>query len=129
MARFNTFAAVISEMPARAILHSLELERRMIEDDILSGRTFAEDDSDSILQFCRFVKGMKLAVTQPRATVPLPVPAAVLPRSHVDFFRETVIRLIKAKALPDDALKRFELAFARTARWKAAEDFVDFAVP
>jgi len=127
MALFDTFAAVISEMPARAILHSLELERRMIEDDILSGRTFAEDDSDSILQFCRFVKGMKLAVAQPRAAVPLPVPAVALPREHVDFYRKTVIRLIKAKVLPDDTLKRFELAFAGASR-KAVEDFLDFAV-
>jgi hypothetical protein len=100
---FELFAKMVADLPVRAIPGVLELECQMLEADALNHRVDFPEDAHSILCFRQFVQTAKLG-----HAMLLPKP---FPPEHIEFFRETVIRLVQADGLPPSAIGQFDDAF------------------
>lgn len=111
MSLFNSFARMIDEMPMPGIFGTLELERRMIEEDLAQKRTMPIGEVQSILSFCQFIGAAK----QDSQILPI-----ALPIQHVSFYREIVRRLIEAELLPLKASEQFENVFSHVLFQDAA---------
>ena len=94
---------MIDGMPTHGIIGALELERRMIDDDLASKRTLPLEEARSILSFCHFID----AAQQGSQISPL-----TLPILQVGFYRKTVHRLVEAELLPFEAREQFENVFS-----------------
>lgn len=100
---FDKFAKMVAAIPDKGVLRAIELECRMVEDDLGHKRTLPLAEANSILSFHRFLeaaaRGGQVAPT-------------ALPINHVTFYRETVERLVEAGQLPSDTRERFDAAFS-----------------
>ena len=94
----ESFAEMVDDIPAEAVPKAVEIERRMLEDDLAHERTESRVETLSLLNFCRFVEGNDL----------LP---AELPVTHTAFYRKTVMRLIESGILPFMAKEKFDRTF------------------
>lgn len=94
---------MISNLPAEAIDKALEHQHHMLEDDLKYNRPIASDEAFSILCFIQFVRMQKRGEVIPCARR--------LPPDHLDFYRETIARLVHGQALPVSAMEQFERAF------------------
>ena len=95
---------MISNIPTLAIVKALDGECKMLEDDLAHYRLKMTADTFSILGFREFVQMAKLGVFLHCSMR--------LPPEHLEFFRETVIRLIQAGELPPSAMNEFDQVFA-----------------
>ena len=100
---FGAFSKMISNTPVQAVLKSLDLECKMLEDDLEHHRLTSDEDILSILCFRQFVR-----MAQAEAVVSRFKP---LPPDHLEFYKETIVRLVNAKELPAAAIEQFEHAF------------------
>jgi hypothetical protein len=100
---FGAFSNMISKMPIQAVLKSLDLECKMLEDDLQHHRLTVDEDTFSILCFSLFVQKVKAGEVMHRLK---PVPY-----DHLEFYKETVVRLVNANELPASAMQQFERAF------------------
>lgn len=100
---FSIFSKTIGNLPATAILKALDAECRMLEDDLKNHRLNVTEDILSILCFRGFVQMVKKDVVLHCSTN--------LPPEHIEFFKETVIRLIQAGELPSSAMNDFDCTF------------------
>lgn len=100
---FELFARSISNLPAQCILKALDLQCQMLKNDIENNRLPLPDDSFSIFYFREFVRCVKLGQTLHCSKL--------LPQDHVEFFKETTVRLVQANELPKTAMDQFECAF------------------
>jgi hypothetical protein len=100
---FDKFAKMVTEIPDKGVLRAIELECRMVEDDLGHKRTLPLAEANSILSFHRFLKA---------AAGGAEVPPTTLPMNHWTFYKETVERLVEAGELPSDAQERFAAAFS-----------------
>jgi len=100
---FSAFAEMIRGLPPEAIINGLDLECRELENDFETGCLDPDEDALSILCFKQFIqmvrKGQVLRC------------AKHLPSEHLDFYRETIARLVQANELRAAALEYFEEAF------------------
>jgi len=103
---FETFAAVIAEIPPQVVPKTLELQQKMLETDVALKRTLPMDDVNSILSFCRFVEALKRGGDCARTT---------LPEKHLEFYRDTVTRLVEAKVFNSRAREQFDLVFGKSS--------------
>lgn len=94
---------MVRKLPAQGILRSLDLECQMLKNDIESNRVPLPADAFSIFYFREFVHAIKLGRT---LNCGRPMPA-----DHVEFFRETIVRLVQAGELPQAAMDQFDDAF------------------
>ncbi|HEV2454328.1 MAG TPA: hypothetical protein VGY98_08705 [Verrucomicrobiae bacterium] len=101
---FNIFAETIAKLPAGAILKALELESKMLEYEWENYRLYLPEEAYSIFCFRQFVRHTVFGKT--------PARCMPLPRNQVEFYRQTVVRLIEAKELPESALEQFEQTFS-----------------
>jgi hypothetical protein len=101
---FESFAKMISGMPPETILMALEAESKMLRGDVASHRSPLTDDIFSILSFRQFV--------QMARTGPVTRCAKPLPPDHIEFYKETIVRLVQAKELPPAAMEQFDFAFS-----------------
>jgi hypothetical protein len=99
---FETFCEMIDSLPPKAVLEAAARERRMLEEDLSSGRTPPNGDTASILDFCRFLEG---AV---RGSFVLP---DTMLMEHWAFYGKTVRRLAGAEELPRKLKEDIEAAF------------------
>jgi len=102
---FRIFSKMIGDMPSPAILKAVDAECRMLEDDFQNNRFDINEDALSILCFGAFVQMVKWGNILRCSTY--------LPPEHVEFYKETVIRLVQAEELPSSALNDFDYAFKR----------------
>ena len=102
---FNSFARMIRGMPPKAIPRALDLQCKMLNNDATNERFDVKEDVLSILCFGRF---MRLARTGGVHCFENP-----LPLDHVEFYKEIIVRLVKAKELPEQAMNQFDYAFWR----------------
>jgi hypothetical protein len=102
---------MIEEMPMQGIIGTLELERRMIEDDLAQKRTLPIEDAHSILSFCQFIDAAKQGFQ---------ISPVALPIQHVSFYREIVRRLVETELLPFNASEQFENTFSHILLQSAA---------
>ncbi len=100
---FSIFSRVIRGLPAPAILQALEAECKMLEDDIEHYRYQVTEDTLSILCFRGFVQMAKMESFM-RCWLQVP-------RNHVEFYKETILRLVQAGELPSSAMNEFDHVF------------------
>lgn len=100
---FELFARTITNLPAQCVLKALDLQCQMLKNDIESKRLPPPDDSFSIFYFREFVRSVKTGRTLNCSKL--------LPQDHVEFFKETTVRLVEANELPKTAMDKFECAF------------------
>jgi hypothetical protein len=99
---FGSFSSMIASIPVSGIPGALELEYRMLEDDLMYKRISDTEEVVSVLSFCRFIR----AVADGSNILPVE-----LPNDHVVFYREVVIRLVEAGELPANAIEQFSRTF------------------
>ncbi len=100
---FEIFAKTISKLPTEAILQLLDLECEMLERDAEIHRLYLPRDAYSIFCFRQFVRMVKFGEEMPFCPP--------LPPDHLEFYKETVVRLVHAKELPESAMKAFDDVF------------------
>lgn len=94
---------MIGDLPPQGVLKALDLECRMLKDDVESNRLPLPADAFSILYFREFVRAIKFGdVLQPSRR---------LPPDHIEFFKKTIVRLVQANELPTAAMVQFDHAF------------------
>lgn len=102
---FELFAKMVADLPVRAIPRVLDIECQMLEADALNHRVDFPEDAHCILCFRQFVQTAKLghAMLFPNLFRP----------EHIEFLKETVVRLVQADELPPSAMDQFEDAFGQ----------------
>jgi hypothetical protein len=98
---------MLDNLPAPAVLKALDAECRMLEDDFKHYRLNAfnaTEDALSILSFRGFVQMVKSDTILQCSRH--------LPFDHMEFYKETLGRLIQAGELPSSALNEFDSVFA-----------------
>lgn len=100
---FDSFARMIRDLPARCILKALDLECQTLKEDVESNRLPLPEDALPIFYFREFVHAILTGRTAGRGRPLQP--------NHVEFFRETLVRLVQANELPQAAMAQFEHAF------------------
>jgi hypothetical protein len=100
---FEVFASVIARLPPQAVLKAIDLECNMLESDAKDRRLPLPADAFSLFYFREFVCSVKLGKVM-RGPRPLP-------SDHVQFFRETIMRLVQANELPPAAMEQFDSVF------------------
>jgi hypothetical protein len=100
---FNVFTKTIARLPVQAIPKALELECKMLENDLECNRLAISEDTTSVLCFSQFVHFAKQGRVM-RGTMPLPA-------DHIEFYKETIVRLVHANVLPQSAMDQFDHAF------------------
>jgi hypothetical protein len=101
---FELFAKMVADLPVRAIPRVLDLECQMLEGDAQNNRVDFPEDAHSILCFRQFVQTVKMG-----HAMLFPKP---FPRDQIEFFKETVVRLVLADELPASAMDQFDAAFS-----------------
>ena len=100
---FESFSKMIDQMPARGIIAAVELQRRMLADDLAHKRTLLKKEARSVFSFCRFLRAAVLGHSMPPVLLPAPDTA---------FYRQTTERLIQAGELPATARDQFDAVFS-----------------
>lgn len=100
---FRIFSKVIRNLPVPAILRALDAECRMLQDDIEHYRSSLTEDVLSIFSFKGFVEMAKRDNVM-RCSLDMPP-------DHVEFYKETVVRLVQAGELNPTAMDQFDYAF------------------
>jgi hypothetical protein len=103
---FDSFATMIEGMPVEGVFRAVEIECKMLEDDLAYNREESLEEALSIESFRVFLRAAKDGLCMFSVT-PLPV-------AHASFFKKTVERLILAKELPANAMKLFDKAYTTT---------------
>jgi hypothetical protein len=119
---FTSFSKSIEELPTRAIPSLLELEEKMIKDDIALHRPVPLDGAESILEFCRFVReeraGFHVSSHQG------------LPLAHSTLYRRIIKKMVEAGELPAAAKEEFDTEFfARSAEIGAGQTRPSCSIP
>jgi hypothetical protein len=94
---------MITDWPATAVIKGLDLECKMLEDDLEFHRLSFPDEALSIMCFRQFVRMAKFGEAMQCVKV--------LPPDHVEFYKETIVRLIEANELPRSAMEQFDHIF------------------
>jgi hypothetical protein len=97
---------MVQRLPAKAIIQGLELEYRMLQNDLEFHRYDLTEEAKSILYFREFIYIAKFGSSM-YWTGPFLL-------ENWEFYRQTVIRLIEANELPSDALEKFDDIFVPT---------------
>lgn len=102
---FGAFSKMINDLPVQAVIAALELECKMLENDKENRRldVHVQEDTFSILSFGQFVRMAKKGEVT-RFDKPLPP-------DHLEFYRETIVRLVNAGELAPPAMEQFANTF------------------
>ncbi|HEV2456138.1 MAG TPA: hypothetical protein VGY98_17880 [Verrucomicrobiae bacterium] len=100
---FDHFAEKIIAMPAKAILEALNLDCKILEQDLIRHRSAFRADEYSILCFRQFVRSARSGSGL--------YPRQCLPPDHLELYRHTVVRLVHVEELPPTPMDAFEGAF------------------
>ena len=104
--RFETFAKAISRMPSECVLKALDSECKMLELDHENHRLDEFDDALSIFSFRQFLRMAREG--QAMQCVKR------LPLDHIEFYKETIVRLVHAGEIPQMAMNQFDYTFVST---------------
>lgn len=100
---FASFTRTITKLPAEAVIKALDLECKMLEDDLDHQRISSSEDASSILCFRQFVRMAKFGGPTRRTKALSP--------DHIEFYKETILRLVQANELPESAMEQFGNTF------------------
>lgn len=96
---------MVADLPARAVPKALDLQCKMLEEDEENHRVASREDACSIFCFRQFVQSAKACLPMQQLKP--------LPADHIEFYKETILRLIQAEELPQSAMGRFDDTFIR----------------
>jgi hypothetical protein len=99
---FKTFCELTDSLPPKAVLPAVARDRRILEEDLSSGRAQPTADIASILSFCRFLE----SAAQGNLVLP-----DGMPMEHWSFYLKTIRRLVGAGELPRKLQDNIEAAF------------------
>jgi hypothetical protein len=100
---FRIFSNVIRNLPTQAILPALDAECKMLENDIEHYRFHLTEDALSILCFRGFVQMVKAGSVM-RCSL-------CMPPEHIEFYKQTIIRLIQSGEMSPSVMNHFDFAF------------------
>jgi hypothetical protein len=100
---FDLFEEKIITMPAKSILGALDLECKLLEEDLGAFRSSFAEDEFSILCFRQFIRSVKSGAGI--------FPRQCLPPDHLELYKHTVVRLVHVAELPPAAMDAFEGSF------------------
>ena len=100
---FDLFEEKIITMPATAILNALDLDCKLLEQDLSTFRSSFAEDEYSVLCFRQFVRSVKSGAGV--------LPRRCLPPEHLELYKHTVVRLVHEGQLPSTAMDHFDGAF------------------
>lgn len=100
---FDVFEKELSRMPAGAILKSLALDCKLLEEDLETYRRAFTEEQYSILCFRQFMRSAQRQKTAPYLHC--------LPPDHIELYKQTIVRLIQAEELDRSAMQLFDRAF------------------
>jgi hypothetical protein len=100
---FYIFSRVIRGLPGSAIVRALDAECEMLEEDVEHYRAHLTEDILSILCFRGFVRMAKADSVMHCCLR--------MPPDHLEFYKETIARLIQEGELPPSAKDQFDDAF------------------
>jgi hypothetical protein len=100
---FARFTRALTDLPVEAVIRALDLECKMLDDDLAHERLPSSEDAASILCFGQFVRMAKVDAAMRRVKP--------LPPDHVEPYKETIVRLVQADELPASAMQRFDHTF------------------
>jgi hypothetical protein len=103
---FETFAKTISNLPSECVLKALDSECKMLELDHENHRLDGFDDALSIFSFRQFLRMAR----EGRAMQCV----KRLPLDHIEFYKETIVRLVHAGEIPKMAMEQFDYTFVST---------------
>jgi hypothetical protein len=106
---FDRFAEMIQQMPPKAVLRAVQLEKQMLENDMAQKRTLPMAEVRSIVAFCGFLENAAGTISAPKISVPI---------QHLGFYRSTIKRMVEGGELPNEVRVLFESVFS--AMMKAA---------
>jgi hypothetical protein len=101
---FGAFSKMVANLPPEAVIRAVDLQCKTIRDDLSHDRFTVEADVFSILCFGDFMKSARNGKASSCNRN--------LPPDHLEFYRETIVRLVQANELPASAMKEFDRAFA-----------------
>jgi hypothetical protein len=91
---FEVFSRTISDLPPKAVLRVVRLEREMLEGDLSQKRELPLEDVNSILWFCRCVENFSWKANETPSH---------LPAHHIAFYKKIVEKLVQCGELPVDS--------------------------
>jgi len=94
---------MIEALPAKAIFRAVEMERRMLEDDVSNKWITLTSEESSVLDFCHFLEAIRLGTD---------IAPRTLRAEQAEFYHNIVERLVEAEELPSDARERFDAMFS-----------------
>lgn len=100
---FDLFAEKIITMPAKAILDALDLDCKLLEQDLTAFRSAFAEDEYSVLCFRQFIRSVKSGAGV--------FPRRCLPSDHLELYKHTVVRLVHEHQLPSTAMDHFDGTF------------------
>ena len=100
---FEKFAEMVDRLPPKAVVSAVQLEKEMLENDLVQNRTLPMGEVRSIVAFCNFVQKGPEGVPGSRVSVPI---------QHLGFYRNTVKRLVDDGVLPGEAGNIFVQVFS-----------------
>lgn len=100
---FDLFAGMLTDVPARKVMDELDLEGKMLEQNVWRCRLPLTREAFSILRFCKFVRAAKTGGD-------MCFVEAVSP-DHLEFYKTTIVRLFQANELPLSATNQFDHVF------------------
>ena len=100
---FDFFAEKITTMPAKSILGELDLDCKLLEEDLSAHRSSFAEDEYSVLCFRQFVRSAKSGAGV--------FPRRCVPAYHLELYKHTVVRLVHERQLPSTAMDHFDGAF------------------
>lgn len=100
---FGEFSTMLGNLPAEAVIRALTLECEVLEERMEDDRSTLDADAFSVVCFRQFIQMARRGEVFRCAKC--------LPPDHLEFYRETVFRLVQANELRASAIEQFEHAF------------------
>ena len=100
---FETFAKTISNLPSECVLKALDSECKMLEIDNENNRLEGFEDALSIFSFRQFLRMAREGQAMQCVRR--------LPLDHIEFYKETIVRLVHSGQIPKMAMEQFDYTF------------------
>ena len=108
---FQSFCEMLDGLPAAAVKKAVTTERRMLEEDTVTGREECVGEATSILTFCRFLESCNTDTLTVFPDFPL---------EHCAFYGKIIHKLVEAGELPRAVADQFDAKFGRVLSQDAA---------
>ena len=100
----DSFCDMLETVPPKAVIPAADAERKMVEEDLATKRTAADEEAMSVLQFCHYLVNAERGLQSSLPSWPI---------EHFASYRKVVQRLVEAGELPWQVKEQFDFGFSR----------------